>query len=114
VDKRVKSHAISSLRRGCYKWPGRWKAEKRSHVGRGEYLCESCGWITKKHNTSMDHIIPVVDPEKGWQGLDSFAERLFVEEDGWQRLCDVCHGIKTKGENLIRNETKKQAKKEKP
>lgn len=113
MDKRKKAHAISSLRRGTYKWPGRWKAEKRSHVGRGEYLCESCGWISKKKDMAMDHIVPVVDPEKGWDGFDSFIDRLFVDEDGWQRLCDLCHGIKTKAENLIRKETSKKAKKEK-
>lgn len=46
MDKRKKTHAILRLRRGTYKWQGRWKAEKRSHVGRGEYLCEYCGWIS--------------------------------------------------------------------
>lgn len=108
MDKKVKSHAISSLRRGTYKWPPRWEAEKRSHVGRGEYLCEACGWITKKKNTAMDHIIPVVDPDKGWENLDVFAERLFVESGGWQRLCDPCHSLKTKAENVVRKETAKK------
>lgn len=108
MDKKIKSHAISSLRRGSYRWPPRWEAEKRSHVGRGEYLCECCGWITKKKNLSMDHVEPVVDPLVGYVGLDSYAERLYVEVNGWQRLCDFCHSIKTKAENVIRKETAKK------
>jgi hypothetical protein len=114
LDKKVKSHAISSLRRGSYRWPGRWEAEKRSHIGRGEYCCENpdCGLILKKKETSMDHVEPVVDPLVGYTGLDSYAERLYVEAHMWQRLCDSCHSTKSKAENLIRKETAK--KKETP
>lgn len=104
MDKRVKAHAISSLRRGSYKWPPRWAAEKRSHIGRGEYLCECCGLIDKKDAMAMDHVQPVVDPEVGDVGLDSYAERLYVQEDGWQRLCHACHDAKTKIENKRRLE----------
>lgn len=116
MDHKKKAHAISSLRRGTYKWSERWKAEKRSHIDRGLYLCENpeCGQLLKKNQTQMDHVIPVVDPEKGWNGFDSFVDRLYVNADMWQRLCETCHSVKTKNENLIRKETKKQAKKEKP
>lgn len=109
MDKLKKAHAISGLRRSTYKWRGRWTAEKRSHVGRGEYVCESCGQVLKKHQTAMDHIIPVVDPIVGWQGFDSFIDRLLVDSDGWQRLCnDLCHKNKTSAENKIRKDNKKK------
>ena len=115
MDKIKKSHAISSLRRGTYKWRERWIAEKRSHIGRGEYVCETCGLITKKANTQIDHTDPVVDPTKGWEGFDIFIERLFVTADKLTRMCIPCHKEKSKNENLIRKETaKKQAKKETP
>lgn len=110
MDHKKRTHAISSLRRGSYKWPPRWEAEKRSHVGRGEYLCESCGWITKKKNTAMDHVLPVVNPETGYIGLDDYADRLYVEANGWQRLCNDCHSVKTKEENKIRKKTAKDKK----
>lgn len=113
MDQRKKSHAIAALRRSTYKWRGRWMAEKRSHVGRGEYLCESCGLIDKKKEMQMDHIVPVVDPSAGWQGFDSFVDRVLVEETGWQRLCKACHSIKTKEENLVRKETAKKMPKKK-
>lgn len=115
MDKIKKSHAVSGLRRSTYKWKGRWDAEKRSHVGRGEYLCESCGLIDKKKEMAMDHIEPVVNPYKGWEGFDVFIERLLVPSEGWMRMCHACHSLKTKAENVIRKETaKSQAKKEKP
>lgn len=107
MDKDKKTHAIMSLRRASYRWKHRWSAEKRSRVARGEYFCEHCGIIGKKHDMQMDHVIPVVDPIEGWKDFDTFIDRLYVNETGWQRLCKPCHSEKTKQENSIRKEHKK-------
>lgn len=105
-DKVKKSFVMNALRRATYRWPGRWKSEKRSHVGRGEYVCECCGLILSKGETQMDHIQPVIDPVEGWTGFDSVIDRMFVYEDGWQRLCLDCHSVKTLEENSVRKESK--------
>jgi hypothetical protein len=110
MDKAKKSFVIASLRRASYRWYGRWQASKRSHIGRNEYFCENpeCGMIGKKKEFQMDHIDPVVDPLVGWQGLDSFAERLLCEPEGYWRICKTCHKNKTLVENQIRKENKKK------
>lgn len=106
MKKEVKDHAISTLRRGSYRWKGRWEAERRSRVGRGEYYCEECGTIGKKNHSQMDHTIPVVDPVEGWKDFDTFIERLYIPADGWKRLCKPCHLDKTRIENSVRKEQK--------
>lgn len=107
----LKAFLINALRRASYRWPGRYKAAKRSHIGRNEYYCESCGLILTKREGQMDHILPVVDPVHGWQDLDVFAERLYCTEWGWQRLCSPCHDVKTAAENAIRKDNRKPRKK---
>lgn len=104
----LKAFLINALRRASYRWPGRYKAAKRSHIGRNEYFCENCGVIHKKKEGQMDHIIPVVNPEKGWEDLDVFADRLYCDENGWQRLCIPCHDEKTSKENALRKSSKKK------
>jgi len=107
MENKKKNFAISLLRRGSYKWFGRWTAEKRSKLAeRNSYLCESCKGTFKKKETAMDHIIPVVDPEKGFTSFDEYIDRLYCEAEGFQRLCNPCHDIKTAKENGIRKEVK--------
>lgn len=110
MDKKVKSFAIQILRRGSYRWWGRWTAEKRSRIGRNQYVCECCGQVLPKKMTSMDHIAPVVDPHVGFNGFDDYISRLYVESNGWQRLCDDCHQAKSNDENVIRKATSAKKK----
>lgn len=106
-----KAFAIQVLRRATYKWSTRWSAEKRSRVGHGQYFCESCGIIERKKNTQLDHVAPVVDPEKGFNGFDEYIDRMYPDTQwGWQRLCKPCHALKSNNENLIRKETVKKKK----
>lgn len=104
----LKAFLINALRRASYRWPGRYKAAKRSHIGRNQYFCENCGVIGTKKETQMDHILPVVDPTIGWVDLDVFADRLYCDENGWQRLCIPCHDEKTLKENALRKSSKKK------
>lgn len=107
-NPKLKAFLVNALRRASYRYPGRYKAMKRAHIGRNEYFCEICGIIHGRKEGAMDHVNPVVDPATGWVDLDVYAERMFVDEDGYQRLCDRCHDIKTTGENAIRKENKKK------
>lgn len=111
MDQKKKQFAINTLRRASYRWPGRWTAEKRSKVGRNQYKCETCGEIFGKKDTAMDHVVPVVDPNKGFEGFDQYIDRMFAEESGFQRLCHPCHDKKTGQENTVRKESKKRTKK---
>lgn len=68
---------------------------------------------------AVDHIIPVIDPEKGWEGIEVYIKRLFCSIDNLQVLCNYkgkrdgklsCHKIKTKEENLKRKQSRKKKK----
>lgn len=99
MDDEQKAFIMSSMRRASYRWVGRYTAEKRSHVGRNQYVCEGCGEVFTKKETQMDHIMPVV-PVTGWDNIENWLVRLLVREAGWQRLCkDKCHRKKTDTEN---------------
>jgi hypothetical protein len=43
----------------------------------------------------MDHIVPVVDPIRGFVDWDEYIDRLFVEMDGYRCLCKQCHAAVT-------------------
>lgn len=113
IDSKKKAFVIQTLRRGSYRWPGRWMAEKASKIGRNQYVCVSCKGVFGKKDTSMDHVIPVVDPEKGFTTFDDYIDRLYCDESGFQRLCNTCHDKKTGKENKRRRKTKAKAKKDK-
>ena len=54
----------------------------------------------------MDHVVPVVDPVRGFDGWDSFIARLFVEADGYRCLCTDCHTKVTAEQRAIRKASK--------
>lgn len=105
---KLKQFLVNILRRASYRYPGRYQAMKRAKIGYNQYYCENpeCGLIHGRKEGQMDHIIPCVDPEKGWEDLDKFAERMFVEESGYMRLCTACHDKKTALENDIRKQNR--------
>ena len=119
MDTHKKNFIIQALRRASYRWKGRWQAENRSKMIREvvgkrkfyDYFCEECGLVIEKKNSQMDHVLPIVDPKKGFEGFsDEYMDRFFPYADGWQRLCKPCHAIKTAQENDVRTETKKGKK----
>ena len=59
-----------------------------------EYQCADCNdWFLRKE-VDIDHIIPC-GTLKSFKDLSLFCERLFVEKEGLQVLCKVCHKKKT-------------------
>lgn len=112
MDNHKKNFAIQALRRATYKWKGRWTAEKKYkyHGHKNSYICAMCpeGVVHGKKDTQMDHVDPVVDPIEGYKDLETFADRLLVYEDGWQRLCKEHHAEKTKQENSQRTKIPKK------
>lgn len=52
----------------------------------------------RENNVFVDHTLPVIDPEKGWESWDKTISRMFCEAENLQVLCKACHILKTKEE----------------
>jgi hypothetical protein len=90
------------LRRASFHWKARDEALKRSRVDRGKYKCEMCEGIFPRQDVELDHIYPVIDPQKGFTTFDEYIERLFCDIDGFQVICEPCHDAKTLIEDQLR------------
>lgn len=109
----VKGH----LRRASRFWKPISDTIKNARVRKGIYLCNGCKQeVTasivvdgkRVKNVFCDHINPVVDPETGFSGWDSFVNNLYCELDNLQLLCKSCHDHKSKTERSIRSNNKKE------
>lgn len=113
TEAKFRSFIRGNLRRVSQKWAPIQTTLAKARVERGFYLCNECKETVpatikvdgkRVKNVHVDHIDPVIDPEIGWVSWDSLIERMFVEEDGLQVLCDNCHTIKTNNEKAIAKE----------
>jgi len=95
----LKSRLIACIRKTWLFSPLRREIVKRAKVDK-YYRCEKCKGMCDK--IQIDHILPVIDPEVGWQGYNSFIERTFCDPANLQALCKKCHIQKTKKENKSR------------
>lgn len=77
----------------------------KARVERGKYKCNLCSGIFPRKEITLDHKNPVVQPEVGFVDFDTYIERMFVDEDGFQVLCNKCHDKKTAEERLIRKQS---------
>ena len=124
--KDLKQFILWTLRKASYRWTPRGQAfraasasaadfkkrpgEKVTARVRNFYSCATCKKVFSRKGVSADHIVPVVDPKKGWEGLEKFCERLFCEADGFQILCKTDHDAKTKKEGLVRTKQRRLKK----
>lgn len=97
-------------------WPARTEALRRQwREVKGKdhfYECEGCNNWFVKSLVQVDHTRPVVDPETGFKSFDEYYQRLFCSASELQVLCKTgCHAIKTKEENKVRRQVKKEKKK---
>jgi hypothetical protein len=81
-------------------------ALKKARVDRGLYRCSMCGENFKRDDIHIDHIMPIVDPSKGFIGWDDYIEKLFCQEEEFQILCKYDHEVKT----LVEDEMRKALK----
>ena len=118
TEARFNQFIRSLLRAGTRRWAPISDTLREARTGRGLYKCAGCGEevpvTTKKEgkrikNVSVDHIEPITDPDKGFEGWDKLIERMFCEGDNLQVLCGDCHTTKT---NEERNEAKQRRKRE--
>ena len=117
TEARHKSFIVSALRGAHSKWGVKADVKKSARVDVGRYLCACCGDIgpatlpplqgqkRRRNNAAVDHIDPVVCTRRGYIDWDTYIERMFLEEDGYQVLCWKCHSAKTRDE---REERKKK------
>jgi len=119
---------ISQLRRSFRRYPPYYQT---LHEGRKEYYipsktgkpmkrvlytCKTCKEDFKQSDIRVDHIDPIVD-EKGFpltvEGKDdynTYIPKLYCEKSNLQRICKVCHDIKSKAEQKARREYTKLTK----
>jgi 5-methylcytosine-specific restriction endonuclease McrA len=101
-QKFLKNFVIATLRRATYRWPFKNMAKNLKRVERGLYSCQVCSGTFSPKEINLDHIIPVIDPFKGFTTWDDFINRLFIKTDGFQVLCESCHMQKSTIENVLR------------
>jgi 5-methylcytosine-specific restriction endonuclease McrA len=112
TEGRFNSFITSTLRSGARRWQPKYdtlnasKTEKKINQKTGRlaqhYRCGLCmGEFTQK-DMEVDHILPVVDPSKGFVSWDVFIDRLFCEAHNLQAICKTCHLAKTKQEKQER------------
>jgi 5-methylcytosine-specific restriction endonuclease McrA len=109
TEARFASFIKSALRSASNRWAPKFECKKAARIGRNQYVCALCRAVVGNRGIKIDHINPVVGPE-GFQGWDRYIERMFVEGDGFQAVCEKCHDKKTKREAEFRKQNRVQQK----
>lgn len=125
TDAGLKGRIISFLRKASMYWKPKNECIKNAQKG---YIinpktgrqniaveCAECGESFPKGDIRVDHVDPVV-PLGGWGDKTEFLgvnwneliERMFVELEGYQCLCEEDHKKLTDAENKARRENKQQ------
>lgn len=108
-EPNIKNWLTHKLRRISYQWGPRKIALAKSRIARGKYKCASCGGEDfGPKDIQLDHIKPVIDPHFGFTDWNSYIERLFCSENGFQTLCVSCHKYKTFQEDEVRKMVKSE------
>ena len=120
TEARYRSFIKSNLRKGSTRWAPAQDALKDAEVGRKinkktsrlamHYLCAHCKDEFPRKEVSIDHIAPVIPVDVPWPGWEVVIDRMFVEKEGFQILCDCCHTVKSNNETAQRAELKRKLK----
>lgn len=94
--------AKGALRRASLMWPPISEARRLARKAPNQYECAMCHELFKSKDTQIDHVQSVIDIMKGWQGWDSYIERLFCDVENLACLCTTCHDSKTRSEVTMR------------
>lgn len=108
-EKRLKMIILANLGKAWMWWPPRGIAKRRCKDPNrpGWFICENCGESHEK--IEIDHIEPCVSPVVGLVTWDEYITRRFVfDATKLQALCHKCHLEKTRKENKVRRDVKKE------
>jgi hypothetical protein len=64
--------------------------------------CEVCSNWVSSSQISVDHVVPVISVDNGFQDWNEFIARLWCDKKNLQRICDTCHDKKTYEERIAR------------
>jgi len=64
--------------------------------------CEVCNNWESSSKMAVDHKVPVVSVDDGFQDWNEFIDRLWCDKGNLQRICDTCHDKKTSQERIAR------------
>lgn len=97
LEGKAKTRIKSRLRKEWYWSKPRTEALKKAQTNKelNEYRCANCNGIFPYKKVQVDHVTPVVDPDLGWQGWDTYIDRMFCPVENLQILCKPCHLEKT-------------------
>lgn len=104
TEAKYRSFIKSNLRRASMKWAPISETLSEARTRRGFYQCAGCKQEvpastkegrTRVKNVHVDHINPIIDPEKGWESWDKTIEGMFCEKTNLQVLCSECHKVKS-------------------
>jgi 5-methylcytosine-specific restriction endonuclease McrA len=108
TEGRKRAFIVAVLRNGSRRWPPKYqsltlaKTDKKINEATGRmaqhYRCNICEGEFPQKQIEVDHIVPVVDPKKGFTTWDTFIKRLFCPIENLQVVCKSCHKNKTKEE----------------
>ncbi len=121
TEAKFRSFIRSQLRAASMRWGPIARSLAKAKQERGMYLCAECGEVVplttridgkRVKNVHVDHINPIVDPAVGFVSWDTIIDRMFVEDDGLQVLCHLCHETKTNQEKAIAKQRRADATEE--
>jgi len=79
------------------------KSGERHKVDAVQFECQTChSWVGRKL-IAVDHFIPVVSVEEGFQTWDIFIDRINCDINNLKRICENCHQAKSNAERMQRN-----------
>jgi len=90
---------IAESRREVPKYKKDGTLAKKPSVQRQCQVCDQWVGSTK---IVVDHKEPVVSVEDGFQDWNVFIDRLWCDRSNLQRICNICHHVKTQIERIDR------------
>jgi 5-methylcytosine-specific restriction endonuclease McrA len=115
TEARFNSFVKSALRAASRRWPPKYECLSSAYVGTKlndksgrqakHYKCACCLGSFPAKDVQVDHISPIINPEKGFTTWDDVVNAMFCEKENLQILCTSCHAIKTKEERSVRKKS---------